>query len=92
MESAWARQRGSYDVQPIKGIHSSTYLLRQSLHDDLESDLVDERLGNGLSEDHLPAFLELVQSVGLFKFDLEGVERARELVRQERSGHSSLLQ
>jgi hypothetical protein len=71
--------------------HGSEVGVRQTLDERVESDLVDERLGDRELEDSPGARLELVQTVRLFELDLEHVKRRRELVRQERSRDRAVL-
>lgn len=67
-----------------------TNLFRQPLHESLDSDLVDEGLGDSLSEDSLRR-LDLLVKDALFELDLEGVETTRELVTEKRTSDGSLL-
>ena len=68
----------------------STNLFGQPLHQRLDSDLVDEGLGDSLLEDGLRRLDLLVQDA-LLEFDLKSVETTRELVTEKRTSDGSLL-
>lgn len=68
----------------------STHLLRQPLHQLVHADLVNERLRDGLLE-HGPSRLNLLVKAAFLELDLESVERARELVREDGPRDGSFL-
>jgi len=67
-----------------------TNLLRQPLHQSLNSDLVDESLGDSLLEHGLRG-LDLLVKDALLELDLKSVETTRELITEQRTSDGSLL-
>lgn len=69
---------------------NTTHLLGQPLHQSLQTDLVDQSLGERLVQHILPAANVLIQ-IRLLKLGLELVKSGRKLVRNGSSGLGTLV-
>lgn len=67
-----------------------TYRLGQPLQQLVQSDLVDERLGERTSQ-HQASTLFIVEQVGRLELALEVVQRGSESIRDQRSSNSASL-